>query len=730
MYIGGKAGTGKSHLLRVISTELRNKGLCVLVTASTGVAALNIDGNTFHSTFRVPVLAPVGASREKAEEMDETTESPSHRDHQRHSTVLYDTQVLAQADVIILDEVSLLHAGYLESLDEAARAAAGKEKDKYFGGIQMVLSGDFLQLTAFDGAAQGVGTSDRFVCQRVEPAESEQGLRENGKAPRDDACGANGNESDSEMSASSTVAVPVERLASPSYYNLPMYSSYCFHRALLHVQLTKSARHQTDPVFLRELNELRVGRLPYRLSRSAFLNPYDPTAIRLFAVKHAVKTFNDQKMLALPGRFLAFPTEVALLELTRGNEMGSERISHWSAITLLHFFFAHVRYHFNSHDAHALVKRVLASAKDASLAGLLAARFYVYVCACSPVVHGSAARVAVRFRGDTEKQAQHCHTQFVTLVETYMRTHLAGAVDTKRTTAVTSSGSGARRSKKTRSAAHADATLVKQEPMTMRQLLAAVLPSCQKEKPHSSDLLLQNKYLKVGCRVMLLRNLNHKYVNGSLGTIEQFLPLEKCGPLLPAHMRCSLSWDCAMLYRRAARGRGAARGEAVAPPDEVSVGETLPISKDVKLPVVVMDRGGERVAIPLISLALPASSHDGFFTRRLNCMPLTPAYAFTVHKIQGLTLQHPVLFDAKNLFPCDHLVYVAASRVKEFAQLRMINLNPRMISVHKPSLYFSQRLPTADEAEQTWRAWFANNEDGNNKDASRSWFLPNWASRQ
>ena len=80
-------------------------------------------------------------------------------------------------------------------------------------------------------------------------------------------------------------------------------------------------------------------------------------------------------------------------------------------------------------------------------------------------------------------------------------------------------------------------------------------------------------------------------------------------------------------------------------------------------------------------------------------MPLVPAYAFTVHKVQGLTIDGPMVVDCRRMWQCDHLVYVAASRVKKREHLRVIGLQEHMISVDSAALKFaSERCKPVEEA--------------------------------
>ncbi len=119
-FITGKAGTGKSHLLRYLKQNTHKS--CVVV-APTGVAALNVGGQTIHSLFKLP---------------------PSLINHGA-VTVGYKTkELLSHVDMIIIDEVSMVRADLMDGIDSVMRQA--KRSDLAFGGTQVVMFGDLFQL--------------------------------------------------------------------------------------------------------------------------------------------------------------------------------------------------------------------------------------------------------------------------------------------------------------------------------------------------------------------------------------------------------------------------------------------------------------------------------------------------------------------------------------------------------------------------------------------------------
>lgn len=122
VFITGKAGTGKSTLLQLFREQTTKN---VVVLAPTGVAALNVKGQTIHSFF---VFDP-HITKDKIREY-------------RPSKKLLD--ILENTDVIIIDEVSMVRSDLMDCVDEALRHYLNNCMP--FGGIQMVFIGDLYQL--------------------------------------------------------------------------------------------------------------------------------------------------------------------------------------------------------------------------------------------------------------------------------------------------------------------------------------------------------------------------------------------------------------------------------------------------------------------------------------------------------------------------------------------------------------------------------------------------------
>ncbi|KPA74246.1 putative mitochondrial PIF1 helicase-like protein [Leptomonas pyrrhocoris] len=128
VFITGGAGTGKSHLLRTIIRGMPYSS--TFVTATTGIAALNLNGTTLHSFVGCGV-PDKRASRSKIASMV--------------MSKTWCKRNWRMCRALIIDEVSMLEASFFDLVDFIARYVRNRP-DEPFGGVQLILSGDFLQL--------------------------------------------------------------------------------------------------------------------------------------------------------------------------------------------------------------------------------------------------------------------------------------------------------------------------------------------------------------------------------------------------------------------------------------------------------------------------------------------------------------------------------------------------------------------------------------------------------
>lgn len=125
VFLTGAPGAGKTYVLNQYIDEARKRGASVAVTASTGIAATHLDGQTLHS------WSGVGVANALTDNLIKTI-----RTRRR-------TQLRA-ADILVIDEVSMMHAWLFDMVDQICRII--RRDNAPFGGLQVVLSGDFFQL--------------------------------------------------------------------------------------------------------------------------------------------------------------------------------------------------------------------------------------------------------------------------------------------------------------------------------------------------------------------------------------------------------------------------------------------------------------------------------------------------------------------------------------------------------------------------------------------------------
>ncbi len=136
VYLTGSAGSGKTYLLNQYIRYLQNHDIPVAITASTGIAATHMNGMTIHG------WAGIGIKETMNEHDIETLEGKQ-----------YLWKRFENARVLIIDEVSMLHAHRLDMVERVCRRF--KRSDKPFGGLQVILSGDFFQLPPINKSTEG-----------------------------------------------------------------------------------------------------------------------------------------------------------------------------------------------------------------------------------------------------------------------------------------------------------------------------------------------------------------------------------------------------------------------------------------------------------------------------------------------------------------------------------------------------------------------------------------------
>jgi len=118
IFITGKAGTGKSSLLKYVMNKTSRS---YVVLAPTGIAALNVYGKTIHSFFKLP-----------------------HQVIDTKTLKITQSSIYSKIDLLIIDEISMVRSDILDAIDTILKK--NLKSDKQFGGIQTVFFGDPFQL--------------------------------------------------------------------------------------------------------------------------------------------------------------------------------------------------------------------------------------------------------------------------------------------------------------------------------------------------------------------------------------------------------------------------------------------------------------------------------------------------------------------------------------------------------------------------------------------------------
>lgn len=130
LLILGEAGTGKSLLLKTISKYIKKSHpkKVIAITSTTGVSAFNISGVTIHS------FAGIGTG--------------SHDTNILINRIFRNGSMerLIKLDILVIDEISMLSAELFEKLNIIFQSV--RRNNKFFGGVQLIFTGDFLQLIA------------------------------------------------------------------------------------------------------------------------------------------------------------------------------------------------------------------------------------------------------------------------------------------------------------------------------------------------------------------------------------------------------------------------------------------------------------------------------------------------------------------------------------------------------------------------------------------------------
>ena len=149
VFLTGSAGTGKTFLLNKFIEQLKKKKVKVGITASTGIAATHLNGRTIHSW--------VGMGIEQS--MSDKAVKKLVRNFELRERI-------RESKVLIIDEISMLDADRLNLINKICQAA--KDPFRPFGGIQIIMCGDFFQLPPVDKNKKAQFAYDSFAWQNSE----------------------------------------------------------------------------------------------------------------------------------------------------------------------------------------------------------------------------------------------------------------------------------------------------------------------------------------------------------------------------------------------------------------------------------------------------------------------------------------------------------------------------------------------------------------------------------
>ncbi|MCI1636887.1 MAG: AAA family ATPase, partial [Bifidobacterium crudilactis] len=158
VFLTGAPGAGKTYVLNEFISGARRSGADVAVTASTGIASTHINGQTIHS------WSGLGVATCLSEQLLKRIRTRRKRQ-------------ISGTDVLVIDEVSMMHAWLFDMVDEVCRSI--RHSPEPFGGLQVVLSGDFFQLPPVSRS----GRNTDMLMPSEEFERSRQRYAEAGKDP-------------------------------------------------------------------------------------------------------------------------------------------------------------------------------------------------------------------------------------------------------------------------------------------------------------------------------------------------------------------------------------------------------------------------------------------------------------------------------------------------------------------------------------------------------------------
>ena len=247
IFLTGKAGTGKTTFLQNLKGNTAKR---MIVTAPTGVAAINAGGVTLHSFFQLPF----GPFLPGSEAYDNSRQRMFRFSRKKK-------QIIKSLDLLVIDEISMVRADLLDSVDAVLRRHRRNELP--FGGVQLLMIGDLHQLPP--------------VAKQEEWA-----------------------------------------LLHQYYPSVYFFSSHALARSEMVTMELKQIYRQSDPRFIELLNRVRENRMNARVIRELnkrHIENYSPEndrgCITLTTHNHLAESINKARLVALPEKEYAFAPDVS-----------------------------------------------------------------------------------------------------------------------------------------------------------------------------------------------------------------------------------------------------------------------------------------------------------------------------------------------------------------------------------------------------------------------------------
>lgn len=256
VFLTGKAGTGKTTFLKYIKTSVQKK---TVITAPTGVAAINAGGVTLHSLFQLPFGAYIPTQRSIFNDLNQNISNK----HALLQSIRFNKDKIAllnELELLVIDEISMVRADMLDAADVILRHFR-KNQAIPFGGVQVLYIGDLFQLPP--------------VIKREE------------------------------------WQILKEFYASPFFFDALVTKE----APPVHIEL-KNIYRQNEPEFIRILNNIRSNQLTENdlelLEKSynpGFHQTKESNYITLTSHNYQADTINEQKLNELPGIMHSFEAE-------------------------------------------------------------------------------------------------------------------------------------------------------------------------------------------------------------------------------------------------------------------------------------------------------------------------------------------------------------------------------------------------------------------------------------